>query len=204
MTRLWSIHPSYLDQKALQACWREGLGAQKAIKANLSQDKCGYQHHSALTRFMAADDPLAAIGWFLASIQDEATRRGYNYNRSLILKSDKSVKMNVTLMQQWYEWWHLGQKLVEREEKYRDSAHYAEKFFGSGPVINPMFHIIPGQVEGWEKLKCGCVIHYPLGEKRCERETHLFFDWGDLTGYPVCEVCASVMHPSRVEQVQEE
>ena len=31
--RLWSLHPVYLDRQGLLACWREGLGAMKALRA---------------------------------------------------------------------------------------------------------------------------------------------------------------------------
>ena len=204
MTRLWSIHPSYLDQKALQACWREGLGAQKAIKANLDKAKCGYQHHSALARFMATNDPLAAIGWFLVSIQEEAERRGYKYNRQLILEPDKLTLMTVTQMQSEYEWWWLGQKLAARSERYRDSHRFYENRFQNGnPVVNPIFSVLPGFVEEWEKMKCGVVTYVGLGkEKQCGDQARFFLDWGSPNGYPVCDGCVDGMHSNRVRRVQ--
>ncbi|MEM3714836.1 MAG: pyrimidine dimer DNA glycosylase/endonuclease V [Nitrososphaeria archaeon] len=39
--RLWSIHPKYLDQKGLVACWREGLLAKKVLLGKVK----GYKNH---------------------------------------------------------------------------------------------------------------------------------------------------------------
>ena len=78
--RIWSLHPQYLDRQGLIACWRETLLAQKVL-AGLTR---GYTRHPQLDRFRALADPLAGIGAYLAGLADEATRRGYRFDRTRI------------------------------------------------------------------------------------------------------------------------
>lgn len=79
--RIWSVHPSLLDAKGLVACWRETLLAQKVLQG-LTQ---GYKNHPQLDRFKASPDPLVAVCAYLHGLADEAERRGYNFNRSLVV-----------------------------------------------------------------------------------------------------------------------
>ena len=62
--RLWSLHPSYLDQKALVAVWREGLLA-RAVLRNATR---GYRRHPQLIRFRSHPAPLSAINNYLSLI----------------------------------------------------------------------------------------------------------------------------------------
>ena len=48
--RIWSLHPSLLDRRALVACWRETLLAQKVLRG-LTR---GYTNHPQLIRFRAS------------------------------------------------------------------------------------------------------------------------------------------------------
>ncbi|CAM3000541.1 pyrimidine dimer DNA glycosylase/endonuclease V [Dermacoccus abyssi] len=45
--RLWSLHPSQLDRRALEAGWREALLAQKVLAGGTR----GYTHRPQLQRF---------------------------------------------------------------------------------------------------------------------------------------------------------
>ena len=78
--RIWSAHPSLLDRRALIACWRESLLAQKVLRG-LTR---GYTNHPQLIRFRAHSQPVEAIGAYLHGLADEAQLRGYSFNRSLI------------------------------------------------------------------------------------------------------------------------
>ena len=78
--RIWSLHPSLLDQKGLVACWRETLLAQKVLRGLTD----GYRNHPQLERFRAHPQPIAAIGAYLSGIADEADSRGHRFNRGLI------------------------------------------------------------------------------------------------------------------------
>ena len=76
--RLWSLHPKHLDPQGLVALWREGLLA----RAVLHEQTRGYRNHPQLDRFRAHPHPLHAIDAYLAVVQDDATARGYNFDRS--------------------------------------------------------------------------------------------------------------------------
>ncbi|WP_231550706.1 pyrimidine dimer DNA glycosylase/endonuclease V [Actinomyces polynesiensis] len=80
--RLWSLHPVYLDGKGLVACWREALLAQAVLAGRTT----GYTHHPQLRRFRGTPDPLAAIGAYLEGLAAEATRRGYHFDTSRIIR----------------------------------------------------------------------------------------------------------------------
>ena len=69
--RIWSAHPSLLDRRALIACWRESLLAQKVLRG-LTR---GYTNHPQLIRFRAHSQPVEAIGAYLHGLADEAQLR---------------------------------------------------------------------------------------------------------------------------------
>lgn len=141
--RLWSIAPQYLDTKGLLALWREGLLAQHVL---LGLTK-GYRNHPQLARFRAAEDPVLAIGSYLAEVVNEADRRGYRFDRSKIVKQGDCPQIDVTLGQLEYEWRHLLAKLRARSiEQYdRVCGHTV-------PAAHPIFRLVPGDVEEWERV----------------------------------------------------
>lgn len=62
--RIWSLHPSLLDRRALVACWRETLLAQKVLRG-LTR---GYTNHPQLIRFRAHPQPLGAVATYLCGL----------------------------------------------------------------------------------------------------------------------------------------
>ena len=141
--RLWSIHPKYLDPKGLVALWREGLLAQKVL---LGQTK-GYRQHPQLTRFRACGDPVLAIGAYLAQVASEAARRGYNFDQSKLVLVGKCGRIAVTSGQMDYEREHLLRKLSERAPDLLASRVSLITF-----ETHPLFHLVPGDIEEWERL----------------------------------------------------
>ncbi|MFC5339075.1 pyrimidine dimer DNA glycosylase/endonuclease V [Leucobacter denitrificans] len=140
--RLWSLHPLHLDRAGLVAGWREALLAQAVLAGRTK----GYQHHPQLIRFRAASDPLAAIGSYLTELHREAERRGYRFDESKVLAADReSGQLTVTEGQLAYEWAHLGEKLARR------SPGDAERWHRSTPTTHPLFTLIPGVIESWER-----------------------------------------------------
>lgn len=123
------------------AGWREALLAQ----AVLAGQTTGYRSHPQLARFRTAADPRAAIGAFLRGLHDEATTRGYRFDGSKILSDAAAPSLFVTDGQLAFEWQHLGVKLARRSPE--DAARWRE----SVPRPHPMFTVIPGSVEGWER-----------------------------------------------------
>jgi len=139
--RLWSIHPGYLDTKGLVALWREGLLAQKVLQGKTQ----GYKQHPQLTRFKNTKNPKGAIASYLRFISDEAEKRGYNFNRSKIIKNRIKGRLIVTSGQVEYEFIHLLKKLKERDPDLYVRLGAIKKI-----DPHPLFKIVSGDVEKWE------------------------------------------------------
>ncbi|MHB0774232.1 pyrimidine dimer DNA glycosylase/endonuclease V [Halomonas sp. WWR20] len=144
--RLWSIHPHYLDTKGLLALWREGLLAQKVL---LGQTR-GYRNHPQLIRFRSAAHPVGAIAGYLNGVVDEADRRGYNFDRSKIVKEDPPGRLMVTRGQLAYEFQHLLNKL-----EARSPASYLQWSDVKTIELHPLFDEVEGSVEDWEVVSPG-------------------------------------------------
>jgi len=142
--RLWSLHPKYLDSKGLVALWREGLLAKKVIEGRTR----GYRNHPQLERFKKHEDPLKAINAYLLEVWKEASRRGYRFDLNKIVCVELDEKIPVTRGQLLYEFQHLLRKLRKRDpERYEELKHVKEV------EPNPVFYVIEGDVEPWEKVK---------------------------------------------------
>ena len=142
--RLWTVHPQYLDTKGLLAAWREGLLAQKVL---LGQTR-GYNRHPQLQRFQARSSPVRCIGCYLIGIANEARRRGYNFDRTKICVTVFRGKLTETRGQLLFEWSHLKRKLRRRSPKsYRLCCKI------DAPRAHPVFRIVPGAIQEWEKTK---------------------------------------------------
>lgn len=140
--RLWSIHPKYLDVQGLLGLWREGLLAQKVL---LGETK-GYRNHPQLIRFKRTPDPVLYLGTYLYYVYQEGVRRGYSFKEGKIIRYDLSLKMPVTEGQVKYEFNHLLGKL-----KVRDPERYEELLRVQVIEVNPIFYVVEGDVEEWEK-----------------------------------------------------
>ena len=142
--RIWSLHPKYLDRQGLLACWRETLLAQKVLRGETR----GYRHHPQLIRFRAQIDPLGAVVAYLNGLADDADRRGYHFDRSKIAAHLTTEKIPVPRGQLLYEWQHLKEKLSRR-----DPERYAWIVTIDHPELHPLFTLIEGPIEAWEKTK---------------------------------------------------
>jgi hypothetical protein len=140
--RLWTVHPRYLDGRGLAALWREALLAQAVLRGRTT----GYRHHPQLERFRAQPDPVAAMATYLDGVLEEAERRGYHFEASRIAAGRVGVPIAETEGQLQYEWNHLMRKLAERQ-----SALYRLWTEIERPEPHPLFRIIPGPVQPWEK-----------------------------------------------------
>lgn len=141
--RLWSLAPSYLDQKGLVALWREALLA----KAVLEGKTKGYKNHSQLVRFKAAENPVEAINQYLVEVWCVARSRGYNFDITKVECTGGTVKyMTVNKKQLEYEFKHLQNKLQKR-----DPVKYAEN---AGKEATPhwLFKVVDGPIESWEVI----------------------------------------------------
>ncbi|MDA8100015.1 MAG: pyrimidine dimer DNA glycosylase/endonuclease V [Nitrospiraceae bacterium] len=141
--RLWSLHPKYLDRMGLLALWREGLLAQKVLLGRTR----GYRFHPQLDRFRACNDPVLAIGCYLHEVLKEAERRGYRFDGSKIAKKGRCRKIRVRKGQIDVEWARLLGKLLKR-----DRERYAMNRALARPLPHPLFTIVSGGIEAWERV----------------------------------------------------
>lgn len=140
--RLWSLHPKYLDPQGLVALWREGLLA----RAVLGGRTRGYTRHPQLERFKAHPAPRLAINAYLAAVHDEATRRGYAFDRSKLRPVLPVQPIPVSSGQLGLEWLHLSRKLA-----VRNPALLVPWGDVAIPASHPLFRRRPGPVASWEQ-----------------------------------------------------
>lgn len=141
--RLWSVHPKYLDRAGLTAVWRESLLAQHVLRGQTR----GYKNHPQLLRFKQQEDPVGAVATYLEGIAAEAARRTYQFNADKIDVRRSTNKIPVTRGQVEYEWQHLLTKLQRRApELYKKWSATVE------PEAHPLFYVVDGKVEEWEKF----------------------------------------------------
>ena len=174
--RIWSLHPSLLDRRALVACWRETLLAQKVLRG-LTR---GYTNHPQLIRFRAHPQPLEAVAAYLSGLADEADARGYSFNRALIgagedVADENSAGKNsasknctdkvenpyvsvaripVPFGQLEYELAFLQHKVAGRDPEWE--RQLSERLAARGELAacaHPLFEVVPGAIEPWEKTK---------------------------------------------------
>jgi hypothetical protein len=141
--RLWSLHPSLLDQKGLVALWREALLAQKVLQGKTK----GYRSHPQLHRFKKSRAPLTTISAYLWAVHEEASRRGYSFDQTKIARKRQPKALTVTQGQLEFEFRHLKRKLRLRDpERYRAIRRLREI------TAHPLFAVVAGEIEQWERL----------------------------------------------------
>ena len=141
--RLWTLHPRYLDRQGLLALWREGLLA----RAVLHGQTRGYRHHPQLERFRAQPAPELAIDAYLAAVQEEATARGYRFDRSKLGPQAAVPAIAAAQGQLDLEWQHLLGKLAVRDRLLFERWRHAQ------PACHPLFLLQPGPVAPWERQR---------------------------------------------------
>ena len=144
--RIWSLHPEYLDARGLVALWREALLAQAVLRDATR----GYRHHPQLARFRRRRSPAGAIAEYLRHVHAEALARGYRFDRGLIGSVGPRARIPVTRGQIELEWAHLKAKLERR-----DPARAARCEAVASPAPHPLFRVVPGGVEAWERAGIG-------------------------------------------------
>jgi hypothetical protein len=142
--RIWSLHPKYLDSKGLVALWREALLAKHVLEGKTRE----YRHHPQLVRFKKTKNPLDCIHQYLTAVYQEAVSRGYHFNKDKINREFKPEKINLTSGQLDYEAVLLIKKLKERNFKKYNELRSISSF-----EPHPLFSLVPGAVEKWEKIK---------------------------------------------------
>jgi hypothetical protein len=142
--RLWSIHPKYLDSIGLIALWRETLLAKKVLQGKTK----GYKNHPQLIRFKKQKNPLNAINTYLHFILIEAKNRGFKFDSNKAGIKTKTNKIPITKGQIEFEFNWLKLKLNKRNPEKLKELRKIIKI-----ESNPLFKVIKGKKENWEKSK---------------------------------------------------
>lgn len=141
--RLWSLHPRYLDPQGLVALWREALLARAVLRGMT----IGYRRHPQLVRFLTHRFPRAAISAYLGAVQNEASLRGYAFDRRKVGRLRSVERISVTRGQLEFEWQHLLAKVAARSPE-----HYRKLRLVRSPQCHPLVRLRPGEIEAWEKI----------------------------------------------------
>jgi len=158
--RLWTLHPRYLDTAGLVALWREGLLARAVLRGRTR----GYRHHPQLLRFRSHAAPRSAINRYLAAVLDEAAARGYAFDRRRIGAAHGRIVLEATAGQLAHEWRHLLRKLRQRSPRlYRQWRSAGE------PEPHPLFRIVAGEVESWERTRVAPKPRRGAARRRLQR-----------------------------------
>jgi hypothetical protein len=99
-------------------------------------------------RFRRANSPVRAIAAYLRAVHAEAVRRGYRFDAGKIGRGGEAEKIPVTRGQVEYEWGLLKEKLARRSPARLEKIRETRK-----PRVNPVFRIVRGRVETWEKVR---------------------------------------------------
>lgn len=142
--RIWSFHPKYLDSKGLVALWRETLLAKNVLENKTK----GYKNHPQLERFKNSTNALDSINYYLSIVFVEASTRNFNFDKEKFNQKNKIIKQKVTEGQLKYEFEHLKQKLLVRDLKKLEEIKFVQL-----PDPHPLFLMINGNIESWEKIK---------------------------------------------------
>ncbi len=109
----------------------------------------GYRNHPQLSRFKRYEKPVDLVDAYLYQVYLEACRRGYRFNPLKIRMIELREAVEVTRGQLAYEFNHLLGKVGKRDEEW------FERIRGVDPwsvEANPVFKIVEGGVEEWERL----------------------------------------------------
>jgi hypothetical protein len=132
----------------LVAVWREGLLTKRVFEGKIK----GYCNHPQLLRFKEYEKPVDLVDAYLFHIYFEAKRRDYSFDYSKIRGVRLQGALTVTRGQLEYEFDHLLKKLEKRDKKKLEEL---KDLNPKNIEPNPVFRVIDGEVEKWEKLTTG-------------------------------------------------
>jgi len=125
------------------ALWREALLAQAILKGQTK----AYARHPQLIRFRQSRTPIRGIAAYLRIVHAEGSRRGFKFDIDKIARGGHVECMVVMRGQIKYEWDHFMAKLLKR-----DIQRFIHLISVRKIDSHPLFKIIQGGVEDWEKI----------------------------------------------------
>ncbi|HML06237.1 MAG TPA: hypothetical protein VK426_10725, partial [Methanobacterium sp.] len=90
--------------------------------------------------------PIVFIDTYLLNVYKESIERKYNFNRGKFGLNFTNSQIEVADGQILYELKHLKRKL-----KIRDINKYDELKNIKFPEVNPVFKVVKGNIESWER-----------------------------------------------------
>ena len=129
--RIWLVHPSLFDQKAISGQWFEAIMARNA----LTRERHGYQNHPALNIFKNSEHPARAVDTYLNYLYEESIKRGYKFNKKYLNNFLEEVRIKIGFNELVDDFDELQSRLNKRDSKYDDNV-------ANGKIMpNPLFEV---------------------------------------------------------------
>lgn len=106
-----------------------------------------YKQYPQLFKFKLSKQQIIGINFFLKYICIETSKRHYKFHPVKFIEIENKEKINVTTAQINFEKNHLRKKL-----KLRDKNKYNENIDTINYETQPLFNLINGEIEPWEKM----------------------------------------------------
>jgi hypothetical protein len=161
--RLWSFHPRYLDNIGLSRAINESISGYKALEDWQRDQKQivplhdneyppSWKNHSQLVRFKIDDGDKHLQDYIDVVLSCYVDRKLKSYNSKTIRFMTAHLyhlrQLTVTNEQLLYEWQHYLKKIQKRSPKL-----YEEYILINTPIAHPLFKVVSGEIESWEKVK---------------------------------------------------
>ena len=141
LSRIWSLHPKYLDGIEIFFLWRNCIMAKKILDGTEKVNR-KFPH---LARFESSSNPIGAINIYLSEVYKIASTHGKNFKLDKFDDSFKDISLNVTKGQMEYE-----VELFKKKLRNRSSDTNALIFKIKIIEPNPLFKVVEGNKEAWD------------------------------------------------------
>lgn len=148
--RMWSFHPKYLDNVGLNRAINESIAGYKALIKTKEGYPLAWEKHPQLERFKNTLFGNVLLRQYIKYLLDykyalQMKQLGYNsYIGLFICENFQSVN----IQQLKYEWNHYLVKLLKRNKDLYNDLKNIEL-----PDPHPLFKIVNGEIENWERVK---------------------------------------------------
>ena len=142
--RIWSFHPQYLDPTGLSRLINESIAGYRALTNAPGDYPPNWTKHPQIERWRGRADDLQRYILFCLDVWTQQKLCRIDIMSELV---EPWQSMHVNDAQLAYEWRHYLTKLQKRNLELYDSL------LGAVPKAHPMFQIVTGPIEKWERVK---------------------------------------------------